>query len=102
MNPMTLPQNVKDAVGNVDACRLETFDADWLKIKADLLSYEAEIEWLQAGLAKHVDRVCELESRLAAANALLLECQQTVMSLHPATYERIQSHLQGAGDEATN
>lgn len=72
---MTLPQNVKDAVGQLDYTTLpltaERNLRAWQTISAHLLSQEAEIGRLQAGFAKHVDRVCELQSRLAAANALL-------------------------------
>lgn len=39
-----------------------------------LAAATAEIEQLQAGLAKHVNRVCELQSRLAVADALLSRC----------------------------
>lgn len=47
---------------------------DTATIRAHLVELEAEIARLQSSLATHVDRVCELQSRLAAENALLREC----------------------------
>jgi len=67
-----------------------------------LAAAKAEIEQLQAGLAKHVNRVCELQSRLAAANALLRECRRMAARLLPTPhdlYEQIDAFLQGAAHD---
>lgn len=83
--------------------------AQWNTIKQALRGLEADNARLQSGLAKHVDRVCELQSRLAAANALLRsiaaycppehECQQGLPSdLCEAC--KLREYLHGAGDEA--
>jgi chromosome segregation ATPase len=70
-----------------------------------LAAAKAEIEQLQAGLAKHVNRVCELQDRLAAANALLRECYGFMesQSIDQRSWgetlslgEKIDAHLQGA------
>jgi hypothetical protein len=110
---MTLPQNVANAVGNIDACRLETFDDDWLTIRDHLMRQEAEIADLISKrdfLLRHYNLA---ESRLAAANALLLRYCVQVGELtkgldpHDPIYIDIQrlgadymTHLQGSGDEA--
>jgi hypothetical protein len=86
---MTLPQNVKDAVAQLDNAMMFHADdlsyASWTAIRAHLLSQEAEIERLQ--------------SRLAAANALLRECRRMAARLLPTPhdlYEQIDAFLQGA------
>jgi len=95
---MTILQNVAVAVERVDRSlrELEVSRSSWQTIRAHLMSQEAEIDELVRALTMCTDRAKRAESRLAAANALLRECQMTVMSLHPATHARIQSHLQGA------
>ena len=96
---MTLPQNVKDAVkfANAECGKSSdfTFDmsgADWQTIRAHLLSQEAEIERLQ--------------SRLAAANALLRDikdwdvnqAQGTCLMVPLNLRKRIQAHLSENAD----
>lgn len=74
---------------------------------AHLLIQDAEIERLQSGLAKHVNRVCDLQSSLAAADALLRDiknwdvdaAQGTCLMVPHSLRSRIQAHLQGAGNE---
>jgi len=50
----------------------------------------------------HAEQIAALESRLAAANALLREIVgfPWFVTRAPFTTEEIQAHLQGAGDEA--
>jgi hypothetical protein len=95
--PMTLPQNVKDAVkfANAECGKSSdfTFDmsgADWQTIRAHLMSQEAEISnlrddrdsWLDQASQRLEDwddmrRLAEsAESRLASANALLREIME--------------------------
>jgi hypothetical protein len=71
---MTLPQNVEDALKLMDGCISTLPDGnkrDWQTIRVHLLSQEAEIARLQSGIAKHVNSVRDLQSRLAAANERL-------------------------------
>ena len=119
---MTLPQNVKDAVVYVDGGFDDCDNGEWRTIRAelhrlsdelddyknaslhsadDLAAKDAEIERLQNALAKHVDQVCGLQYRLAAANALLRFVSRYINPRHyPEAIKRIDAHLQGAGDEA--
>ena len=87
---MTLPQNVKDALKLMDGCIStlpEGNKRDWQTIRAHLLSQDAEIERLQHDLSdadersmlrsrertEAIMRAEKVESRLAAADALLRE-----------------------------
>ena len=92
---MALP---KDVQGAVDSLECEIADPEdctaWQTIRAHLLSQDAEIERLQSGIAKHVNSVCDLQSRLAAADALLRECLRYLNPHHyPDTIKRIDAHL---------
>jgi hypothetical protein len=85
---MTLPQNVKNAVAQLDNAMMFHADdlsyASWTAIRAHLLSQEAEIERLQSGLA--------------AANERLREVYEHGDNFK--LYARIGTRLQGASDEA--
>ena len=116
---MTLPQNVKNAVAQLDNAMMFHADdlsyASWTAIRAHLLSQDAEIADLigkRDFLLRHYNIA---ESRLAAANALLREAiewnwldedspaiagvNKDIPSAMDAIYTAIKSHLQGAGDE---
>lgn len=70
---MTLPQNVKDAVGRVDRSLSEwrICQSPWQTIRAHLLSQEAEIERLQSGLAA-------ADAMLETTERTLERCKQTL------------------------
>ncbi|TPG50150.1 hypothetical protein EAH75_01235 [Rhodanobacter glycinis] len=117
---MTLPQVVQDAVKNVARSLRDVFIEEDIvheqiaEIRAHITSQEAEIERL-LGRAVPLSEWQIMESRLAAANALLREALQETLSnvgfmaMHNITYgsiessssvaKRIEHHLQGAGDE---
>lgn len=98
---MTLPQNVKDAVKELDAVhdqRFAPWRGQWQTIRAHLMSQEAEIARLNrlwesmTNLAVKKDgQIKTAESRLAAANAILqkvYDCGEN-LDLH----EQIRAHL---------
>jgi len=114
---MTLPQVIQDALGRVQIIadtESEWADIaieDWQTIRAELhrLTEIAEgVEPLVIRLGEvteafqRSDEQAErLGNRLAAANALLLDVSRYLGPRHYAeAIKRIQSHLQGAGDEA--
>ncbi|MGA9918581.1 MAG: hypothetical protein WBR17_39190 [Paraburkholderia sp.] len=43
IHTLTLPKNVAEAIENVNACRLHTFDEDWQTIRAHLLIQESRL-----------------------------------------------------------
>jgi hypothetical protein len=73
-------------------------------IRVYLLSQDAEIARLQSGITKHVNSVCDLQSRLAAAYALLRECRRFAAwagkHLPEAlpVYEKLDAHLSENAD----
>ena len=89
--------------------------AEVRRCRAHLMSQEAEIELLRVGCEQNLLHAQMAESRLTAANALLREALQETLSnigfmaIHDVAggsiqsskdvAKRIQSHLQGAGDE---
>lgn len=92
---MTLPQNVEDPLKLMDGCIStlpEGNKRDWQTIRAHLLSQDAEIE--------------RLESRLAAADALLRDIKDWDVNQAQGTYlmvplnlrKRIQAHLSENAD----
>lgn len=106
---MTIPKNVQDAISRINHCELHSFDDDWLIIRAHLLSQDAEIARKEQEWHEMFDRALLAESRLAAANALLSEAWGFMNNEGIDWFdskedcgllERIQSHLQGSGDEA--
>lgn len=105
---MTLPQNVKDAVGRVDRSLREwsICQQPWQTIRARLLSQDAEIADLigkRDFLLRHYNLA---ESRLAAANALLRDIKDWDVNQAQGTYlmvplnlrKRIQAHLSENAD----
>lgn len=113
---MTLPEDVQDAMDSADNdCGLDltymTRD-EWHDIRAHLLSQDAEIARLQSGLAKHVNRMCKLQSRLDAADALLKDLyarfdrinhdEDGDAYINESHYgmRNIEAYRKGAGDEA--
>ena len=97
-----MDENVSKAVAAADAAMVGCGDTEgvrlWQTIRARLVELEAENERLQSGLATHADRVCELQSRLAAADALLRECTRYLNPHHfPDTIKRIDAHLSELG-----
>ena len=121
---MTLPQDVQDAVGVLDnAClngRVIPSEDAWQTIRAHLLSQDAEIARLNAECEQRMLQAMQngqaakvAESRIAAADALLLRYCVQVSELskgldpHDPIFTDLQklgadymAHLQGAGDEA--
>jgi len=120
---MKLPQVVQDAVERADANRkvvpVNTFGQGLIVFRADDYdTIRAELHRLTEiaeGVEPLVIRLGEvteafqrsdeqaerLGNRLAAANALLLDVSRYLDPRHYAeAIKRIQSHLQGAGDEA--
>lgn len=98
---MTLPQEVQDAVSEVDAWLSgEPVYDDWQTIRAEL----HRLTEIAEGVDPLVIRLGEVTTRLEAANALLREIYAGDDWEQPArqneALDRIQSHLQGAGDEA--
>jgi len=115
---MTLPRDVQDAIMELDAVHDQRFAPwrnQWTTIRAHLLSQDAEIERLN-GLWKMMTKLAvkkdgqikDAESRLAAANAPLRDikdwgvdaAQGACLMVPHSLRSRIQSHLQGADDEA--
>lgn len=101
---MTLLQNVKDAVKLLDYTSVPLTTENnlraWQTIRAHLTSQEAEIARLREDRDSHQRVAIKAESRLAAANAMLRHCTTFMAIRHSVIYDDIQSHLQGAGDEA--
>lgn len=118
---MTLPQNVKDAVGQLDYTTLpltaERNLRAWQTISAHLLSQEAEIERLQSRLAaanaqlRLMHRVLSQAVCVACADdggakdreldkleGVLRDQGWITSAVVPSA--PIDAHLQGAGDEA--
>ena len=124
---MTMPKDVQEAVDRVNHCELHSFDADWLKIRAHLLSQDAEIDRLIGYVAEADRRVgvqfmaaqaaneeswrrlnscgeahrarLAAESRLAAANALLRDTLHQWPSLNCDAFHHKKSDQQGDLDE---
>lgn len=105
---MTLPQNVKDALGELDAAHDQRFAPwrnQWQTIRAHLMNQEAEIDELVRALTMCTGRAKRAESRLAAADALLRKCRDEFAAIPRSLgYDfthlpEIDAHLQGAGDE---
>jgi len=106
---MTLPQNVKNAVAQLDNAMMFHADdlsyASWTAIRAHLLSQAAEIERL-IGRAVPLVEWQLMESRLAAANALLRDIKDWDVNQAQGTYlmvplnlrKRIQAHLSENAD----
>jgi hypothetical protein len=71
---MTLSQNVEDALKLMDGC-ISTLPKgnkrDWQTIRAHLLSQDAEVEWLQSGLAA-------ADAMLETTERTLERCKQTL------------------------
>lgn len=86
---MTIPQNVKDAVAQLDNAMMFHADdlsyASWTAIRAHLMSQDAEIERMKkdslGGQFDYIalrDRLDLAESRLAAANERLEATERTL------------------------
>jgi hypothetical protein len=99
---MTMDENVAKAVERADLAVSVGMTAslkDWQTIRARLVELEAENERLLAGLAKHVDRLCEQRDRAEKAEALLRECVENREGLAYETdlLTRITAHLSENG-----
>ena len=89
---MTLPQNVVDA----DPHPLSTGPTKWRAERCVTHHHACDCrEW------EHACEIESLQSRLAAANALLRDVSRYLdPRQYPNAIKRIDEHLQGAGDEA--